>query len=249
MHLHVNAVIDRLLQAREGGTAVPADFVSAHPLSVGEGLAVQAGIAAAMGAVAGWKVSSSSTIEKPSFAPIFERNAYGGAARFARKAFRAAAVECEVAFCIGRDLVRPPYGRDEIEDAIVGLVPVIEVCDSRLADFASAPGEWRLADGGRNGAMLVGTPVADWRSIDTGQLPVTLLFDGDVVGQAAGNRNPDLVASVQRLVEQAGAHCGGVRAGQFVATGSMTGTLPTGAATEVVGRFAGLGELQATFEQ
>jgi 2-keto-4-pentenoate hydratase len=57
-----------------------------------------------------------------------------------------------------------------------------------------------------------------------------------------------LVAVVQLLANQAGTHCGGVRKGHVIATGSMTGTLPIPPGIEAVAKFQTLGEIRATFE-
>ncbi len=246
---HVDAVVVRLLGAHNGGEAVSAAFVGAHPLSRAEGLEAQAQVQEALGPVGAWKVSSSSTKEKPNFAPILSKRIYGESARFAAGTFRSIGIECEIAYRMARDLLDPPYTREQVADAIAGLVPLVEVCDSRLADFKGAPHAWRLADGGRNGAILIGDMVEDWRKIDTHRQPVTLNFGKDIAADKIGNANPDLVAIVQLLANQAGPHCGGVRAGQIIATGSMTGTLPVDPATEVVARFPGLGELRASFEK
>jgi 2-keto-4-pentenoate hydratase len=241
-------VVVRLLGAHNGGEAVSSVFVDAHPLSISDGLEAQAQVQDALGPVGAWKVSSSSSKEKPNFAPILSKQVYGKSARFAAGTFRSIGIECEIAYRMARDLLEPPYTREEVADAIAGLVPLVEICDSRLADFASAPHAWRLADRGRNGAILIGDMVEDWRSIDTRRQPVTLNFGNDVAADKAGNANPDLVAIVQLLANQAGPHCGGVRAGQIIATGSMTGTLPVDPGTDIVARFPGLGELRASFE-
>jgi 2-keto-4-pentenoate hydratase len=157
-------------------------------------------------------------------------------------------IECEIAFRMGRDLIEPPYARDEVADAIEALVPLVEICDTRLADFKDAPHSWRLADCGRNGALLIGAPVEDWRSVETQKQCVTLRFNGKIAAESAGNPKPDLVAVVQLLANQAGTHCGGVRKGHVIATGSMTGTLPVPPGAEAVARFLTLGEIRATFE-
>lgn len=249
MSEHINAAVARMLEARKGGEAIPADFIAAHPLSMSDALEVQQRVQAAFGPVGGWKVAPSSTKDKPNFAPVFAKDVHGGSARFARSAFRKIGIECEIAYRIGRDLTIPPYTRDQVAEAIESLVPLIEICDSRLVDRKGAPEGWRLADGGGNGALLVGPAAKDWRSIDTQRQPVTLTFNGKTVADKLGNPNPDLVAIVQLLVNQAGKHCGGVRAGQVVTTGSMSGNIAAEPGIEVIARFPGLGELRAMLEK
>ena len=249
MSEHIDAAVARILEARQGGAAIPPDFIAAHPLSISDGLDVHERVQAALGPIGGWKVTVASTPEKPTYSPVFAKNVYGSTASFARGAFRKIGIECEIAYRIGRDLTNPPYTRDQVADAIEGLVPLIEICDTRLVDRKGASDGWQIADGGGNGAFLVGAVIKDWRSINTQQQPVTLTFNGKTVADKVGNPKPDLVVAVQLLANQAGNYCGGVRAGQVVTTGSMSGNIATEPGTEVVARFPGLGELRATLEK
>lgn len=257
----IDVAAARLLEARAGGAPVGAAFMAAHPLSIADGLAVQTRVQAAIGPVGAWKASPASTPEHPKFAPVFARDVHGTTARFAPGRFREPGVECEVAFLIGRDLDRGPYDRDAVMAAIAGLVPLIEIAETRLDDPCRLPTPvegcaprrrlssdgWWLADGLGNGAVLVGAPVTDWRAVETQRLPVTLTFDGTTVATATGNPN-DLVGVLQRMVNQAGGHCGGVRAGHVVTFGSLTGNLAAPPGTEAVGRFTGLETLTAVLE-
>lgn len=249
MSAHIEAAVTRMLEARKGGAAIPADFIAAHPLSISDGLEVHARVQAAFGPVGGWKVTIASTREKPTYAPVFSKYVHGPSATFPRGSFRTIGIECEIAYRIGRDLTNPPYTRDQIADAIEGLVPLIEICDSRLADRKGATDGWRHADGGGNGGFVVGELVKDWRAVNTQKQPVTLTFNGKTVADKPGNPNPDLVIAVQVLANQAAGYCGGVRAGQIVTTGSMSGNIATETGTEVVARYPGLGELQVKFEK
>jgi 2-keto-4-pentenoate hydratase len=257
----------RLLEARRRSEAVPLSFMDAHPLSIAEGIAVQARIQEAIGAIGAWKASPTSTVEKPRFGPVFAKDVYGVSARFAADTYREPGIECEVAFRLGRDLTDPPYSREEVADAIDSLVPLIEIAETRLDDasrmpdpvgggsrprppgFRQASDGWWMADALGNGAVLVGPGIKDWRSIDTRRQPATLTFNGKTVAEAVGNANPDLVAVLQRMVNQVGRHCGGVLAGHVVTFGSMTGNLAADPGTEAIGRFPGLGELRVMLEQ
>jgi 2-keto-4-pentenoate hydratase len=245
---HVYAAIERLLEARRGGPAIPPSFVEAHPLTFADAMVVQERVQIAYDAVAAWKVAPASTPEQPNLAPIFKRNVYGASARIPRGRFRKTGIECELAFKLGRDLVTPPYTREQVADAIAGILPLIEICDSRLEDRTVASVAWRLADYMTNGAILTGAVVEDWRSIDTAKQAVKLTFNGEVKADVAGSSGGDLITVVQTLANHPGAHCMGVRAGQIVTTGTMTGCLWTGPGTEIVARYSSLGELKIVLE-
>ena len=77
---------------------------------------------------------------------------------------------------------------------------------------------------------------------------MVLTFNGKTVADKPGNPAPDLVLAIMAIANQAGDYCGGIRAGQIVTTGTMTGNIPTEPGIEVVARFAKLGELRAILE-
>lgn len=250
MSTNIDAVVARLIEARKGGAAVPVDFVAAHPLSDSEARTVREKVQAALGPVAAWKVAPGSTVENPLFAPVFVKDIYPTPARFPRGTFRKIGMECEIAYRLGRDLLKPPYTRDQVVDAIESLLPLIEVCDSRLVDNKVASTAWRLADHNGNGAVVLGTPIKDWKSVDLQKLNVTFTFKGKTVAEKSGVPKPNLVDVVLLLANQAGTHCGGLRAGHVVTTGSICGNLPTLPGTEVVAAYTGgLGDLKVTFDE
>jgi 2-keto-4-pentenoate hydratase len=248
MSTHIEAAVARILEARMGGPAIPVDFVQAHPLSLAEGQEVAAKVQVTWGPVGGWKVTAASTKERPTWSPVFSKDIFGSPAKFARGTFRQIGIECEIAYRMAKDLNRPPYTRDQIVDAIAGILPLVEIVDTRLADRKSASDGWKYAEGGGNGAFLIGHQISDWRHINTQDQPVALNFNGKTVADKPGNPAPDLVLAVMAIANQAGVYCGGIRAGQIVTTGTMTGNIPTEPGTEVVAKFAHLGELRAIFE-
>ena len=77
---------------------------------------------------------------------------------------------------------------------------------------------------------------------------MVLTFNGKTVADKPGNPAPDLVLAIMAIANQAGDYCGGIRAGQIVTTGTMTGNIPTEPGTEVVAKFSKLGELRISFE-
>ena len=249
MSTHIEAAVARLLGARKGGAAVPPDFVAAHPLSSSDARTVREKVQAAFGPVAAWKVAPGSTLENPLYAPVFVKDIHATPVRFPRGTFRKIGMECEIAYRLGRDLLKPPYTRDQVADAIDSLLPLIEICDSRLVDNKVASAAWRFADHNGNGAVVLGTPVKDWKSVNLQQLKVTFTFKGKTVAEKSGVPKANLVDVVHLLANQAGTHCGGLRAGHIVTTGSICGNLPTLPGTEVVASYPGLGDLKVTFDE
>jgi 2-keto-4-pentenoate hydratase len=155
-------------------------------------------------------------------------------------------VEGEVAFVFRRDLPTrgTPYTRDDVA-AAVDACAAIEVVTSRYHDSDRVSNLEKLADSISNGAFVYGPPLADWRKLELGKLKVTLTVNGSpVLEQVGGHPTGDplgvAVAFVNMMPD-------GVRAGQFVTCGSLTGLryLKPGDVCGV--RFDGLGAAEVTF--
>jgi 2-keto-4-pentenoate hydratase len=196
-----------------------------------------------------WKVSPPRQGAEPSAAPIPTARVYASPARLAAADFHMLGVEAEIAFRLGRDL--PPRSdgsaSDDVFDAIDAAHVVIELCDTRLADWAKAPPIWRLADFQSNGALVVGNGLADWRRIEFGAQIAELRVNGALTAEARG-AHPSVDPS--RLLPWIAGHvaqrCGGLRAGDIVTTGTWTGMHFVAAGDVVEARFPGLGEAQLT---
>ncbi len=158
-------------------------------------------------------------------------------------------IEVEVSFRLTRDLPprAQPYTRDEVEaaaEAVMGL----EIVDSRFASYKDAPPLDRTADFMSNGGYVRGAAPAHWRTLDLASIDATLLVDGTVVVEGprphpAGHPILPAVALVNILREG-----GGVRAGQFITTGTYTGVSFVKPGQRVEARLAGFGTITVTFE-
>jgi 2-keto-4-pentenoate hydratase len=156
-------------------------------------------------------------------------------------------VEGEIAFRFRQDLPpRPtPYTREEVA-ASVDACAAIEPVTSRFADPA-APALDKLADCLSNGGFVYGAIIEDWHRLDLAKLQVTLTVNGEtVLDQVGGHPTNDPLGAAVALVELM-RRAGGVKAGQYVTTGSCTGLryLAPGDRCGVV--FEGLGAAQLEF--
>ncbi len=159
-------------------------------------------------------------------------------------------VESEYAFRMGRDLPRrdKPYTRAEIEDAVEALVIGIEVPESRLADGHGLGGLGAVTDHGGVGRYVLGESFRDWRGIDLIGQPVVLTIAGQERGRGTGASvmgHP--VDALTWFANHVAARGNGLKAGQFVSTGSCTGIIPVEAPGQVVADFGPLGRVEATF--
>lgn len=139
-------------------------------------------------------------------------------------------VEAEIAFRLGTDL--------EPEEALVA----IELCETRIADWANAPPLWKLADFQSNATLIVGSGTRFWRDIDFSAQRVELWVNGSIRAQAVGAhpaKDPSTLLPWMR------AHCasrGGLQPGDIVTTGSWVGIVEARPGEDIVARFPGIGE-------
>ena len=162
------------------------------------------------------------------------------------KMFRVIGVEAEIVYRFGRDLVpnKGPYARNDVLDGIVSMHPAIEIVDTRFKTFGALDPLSHRADQGNHGALIVGPALSDWRSLDPVRQPVTLIINGKhVCDTIGGNSAVDPVRLLVWLANVGSRSLGGLRAGQFVTTGSCTGTIFVNSAAQVAIDFQRLGAM------
>jgi 2-keto-4-pentenoate hydratase len=239
-----------LLDARRTNTPIEDLPVDLRPVTLDEAYFVQDRLAIAYGEIGGWKVGAPTAEATPMFAPmpwawIASNNALLGG----RHRFRG--LEAEIAFLIGKDLPsrEKAYSRDEVEAAITSCHPAIEVIESGLADPLQATKLSMVADLQMHGAFVYGAAVADWQRIDFSKERVTLAVDGVVrVERTGSNTSGDLRRLLPWLANEGAARTGGLKAGQWVTTGSWTGVSLAIAGSQVDVDFSTAGGVHLRFE-
>ena len=232
----------RLIAAREGA---PKIFIleDDSPLEIGEAYEIQAMVAQCHGPAGGFKVA-----RKPDqpliMAPIFQRDIQVSPARWSAPDEASIGVELEIGFRILSPLpsLDEPAYTDRLKEC-VALVPAIEIVLSRLAD-ADAAAMYKLADNQINGGLIVGQEVSDWRDMDLTQVNARLTFDGRaVIDGTVPVPGGDAFGNFQALVAHLGDHCGGLKPGHVVITGSLNGLPYVSPGTKVRGSIEGLGDV------
>lgn len=234
-----------IVKARRARTPLPLDPTLA-PASLRAGFAIQAEVAAALGETpAGWKVGF--TPDGAAWAaPIFCGDMRDKEYKLAPG--EAVKVEGELGVRFSRDLpARPgtPYARDEVLDAIGEVFAGIELVASRFQDSANAPFLARIGDSFSNLAYSVGSGVKDFRSLDLARLPCRIAFDGVTQHEATGghsNGDP-LIPLVAWATEQID-YLGGMKAGQFLSTGTLNIPIPADRPTVIGLTLGGVGKAE-----
>jgi len=208
--------------------------------------AVQAEVASALGAsVTGWKVGFGPEGQALA-APIFTTDMIGpGDAYRLGGDGRTVKAEAELALRLGRDLPsRPgrPYTRDEILAATAQVLCGLELVATRFAQDTGVSFEDRLADNFAHGAYAAGDGVGDLAGLDLTQLACTVRRDGAVVfdGPAAHAHGDPLVPAIAWANGQCD-RLGGLRAGQFITTGTLIAPITIDDAATIEAQLTGIG--------
>jgi 2-oxo-3-hexenedioate decarboxylase len=120
-----------------------------------------------------------------------------------------------------------PFGgctRDDVMAAVGAVMPAFELLCSRLPAKFASPREHIVADGMGHGAVVLGAPCGDWRTLNLADLRVTLWAgDAPVVDKQGGNPFGDPLLAVALLANHLARRGQQLAAGTFVLAGSHTG--------------------------
>jgi 2-keto-4-pentenoate hydratase len=236
-----------LLDARRTGvtlTELPAELVPDGPEEISF---VQDRVAAAFGPVGGYKIGAPSLEATPTFAPMPAAWIAPSGSTIATARYRG--IECEIALLVGRDLPprSTPYSRDEVLDAMASCHPAIEILESAFTEpVLSTPG--CQSDIQTHGGFLYGPAFEGWRTLDFSREHVVLSIDGVVRADRTGsNTSGDLLRLPVYLANEGSASTGGLKAGQWITTGSWTGNTLASAGSTVEACFSTAGLVQMFF--
>ncbi len=159
--------------------------------------------------------------------------------------------EVEYQARLGADLAprSAPYTLDEVGEAVASLHPGLELAECRFAhDRAFPPLPAILADGAGSGTILYGPPIEGWRSRDIAGQEATLSCNGAVRrrGTAAAALDHPLVP-LTWLANELSRTGIGLKAGQMISTGTLTGMLAPRPGETYVADFGPFGGVTLAF--
>jgi 2-keto-4-pentenoate hydratase len=239
-----------LLDARRTNNPIDDLPERVRPVTIDEAYFIQGRLALAYGEIGGWKVGAPTADATPLFAPMpaawiaTDHAILGGRHRLR-------GLEAEVAFLIGKDLPSRdnPYSRDEVVAAIRSCHPAIEVIESGLTDPLKASRLSMIADLQMHGAFVYGDAVNAWQRIDFLREHVVLTVDGMVrVDRTGSNTSGDLMRLLPWLANEGSIRTGGLKAGQWMTTGSWTGVEFGLIGSRADVKFSTAGEVHLRFE-
>lgn len=142
-----------------------------------------------------------------------------------------------------------PYTQEEVTDAVASLHPGLELAECRFVhDPAFPPLPAILADGAGSGTIVYGPAIADWRTRDIAGQEVTLSSNGRLrrKGSAAAALDHPMVP-LTWLANELSRTGVGMKAGQMISTGTLTGMLAPRPGERYVADFGPLGSVHITF--
>lgn len=215
-------------------------------------------LASRLGRVAGHKVGCTTpvmqaflNISNPCVGGVFERTVFDSPARIRHADFVRVGVECEMVVRLGRDLPveRAPYDRASVAQAVVAIMPGMELVDDRYVDYKSMDTPTLIADDFFDCGCVLGALVSDWRTLDLATLTGVTSINGVEVGRGRGGDvmgHPfEALAWLANNLAQRGQM---LHAGQFVFTGSVVETKWVNRGDHVVMDIERLGRVEAVFE-
>ena len=250
-----------LLEARRTTTPIADLPVKLRPVSLLEAYYLQDVMLEELGTVAGWKVGAPSPDATPVFGPMVDFGIASTGSLISVNMRRMRGVEAEIAFLLGDDLPlrSEPYVRDEVVAAIASAHPAIELLETAFIDPDAVDRLSMIGDLQQHGGFVYGPAYRGssgkedastaWRSFDFSVENVSVSVDGAVrTDKGANTAGPDLVKLVEWLANHGGSRTGGLKAGQWITTGSWMGKTLATAGSVVHVRFTQFGDVTATFE-
>ena len=255
--MNIDMAAETLLQNWWAETRIDGLPAACRPGSREEGYAIAARIAERSGhPVAGWKIAATSgagqrhiNVEGPLIGRILSHRLMRPGSRVTLGDNIMRVAEAEFAFGFSADL--PPGGRDySMEEAMAAISSLhlsIEVPDSRYSDFTKVGAAQLIADTACASWLVLGPAVtAQWRGLDLSAHAVTGFRNGEKAAEGSGKAvlgDPRL--ALTWFVNEAARCCGGVKAGEFVTTGTCIVPLAITTGDHVLIDYGSLGSIDA----
>ena len=172
-------------------------------------------------------------------------------AHFRADEFFMRVMEAEFAFRFAKDLPASNKlaSREQIVGALEGVLPSLEIVDSRYTTWTDMNAAALIADNAAHGAWVRGALVSDWRDIDLAAQTVELHVNGKMVetgsGAAVLGHPLNALGWLVRRLHQRGT---GLRAGEYVTTGVTTDIFLAAAGDHVLANFGALGTAEVSFD-
>ena len=255
----IGVAVQLLVDARSNHERIEMLPSECRPDSIEEAYVVQDRlIDRLVASVNGWKVGASNAkaqqnlqTSEPFAGRMLKETTQESPATLTKGSLFAPGVEVELAFQLSKDLpAGDPYSREQIIDAVDRLYPAVEVVDSRYTSGLKAGIPQIIADNGAHGALILGSAVEHWESVDRLNSAVTLEVNGKNLssGISSNATGGDPLDSVIWLANDRARRGNGLKAGDLISTGSCCNELGwPKPGDQVRAEFSGIGSVEVQF--
>jgi 2-keto-4-pentenoate hydratase len=210
------------------------------------------------GSVIGYKIACTNvtaqrqlSVDGPFYGQLLSAFTVANPGRLKASEFFMRVIEAEFAFQMARDLppVSKPRGREEVAAAVEGVIPGIEIVDSRFDDWTTIGALSLTADNACNAAWVRGALLKDWQSIDLAAQAVRLSVNGQVLREGTGAnvlRHP--LNALTWLANMLSSRGFWLRAGEFITTGVTTVVYMAERGDEILAEFGPVGKVTLGFD-
>lgn len=206
-----------------------------------------------LGGFAGYKIACTSEIpqrqlgiHEPYYGRLFNATVFESPAEVDASQFFMRVVEAEFGFLMAQDLPGGGYTQQDMAAAVAGVVPAIEVVDSRYDDWEKVGAHSLIVDNAVHGAWLRGPLSKEFG--DLAEHEVRLMVNGERVtqgkGAAALGHPLNALAWIANALPRYGLM---LQKGDWVTTGVVTGLYYAKAGDRLVADFGSLGEVALRF--
>jgi 2-keto-4-pentenoate hydratase len=234
-----------------------------RPKTTGEAYACQADVVQRWvdhygGSVIGYKIACTNTVAQqqlnvdgPFSGNLISAFCFDSPARVAADPFFMRVVEAEFGFRMAQDLppVTRPREREEVAAAVEGVIPGIEIVDSRFDSWTTIGALSLIADNACNAAWVKSALLKNWRGIDLATQAVKVMVNGKVVREGSGSAvlgHPlNALLWLSNSLNSGGV---GLRAGQYITTGVTTEVYMAERGDRITADFGAVGQAEVVFE-
>jgi 2-keto-4-pentenoate hydratase len=208
--------------------------------------------------VAGWKIAATNTemrralrSDSPIYGRVYAPNVRPSPFTVEHFQLCSPIPEVEYQACLGADLPprRKPYVVEEVTEAVTSLHPGIEIAECRFThDDKFPPLPAILADGAGSGTIVYGSAIDDWREQDIAGQKAVLYCNGERrrSGTAAAALDHPM-SPLTWLANELSRTGIGLKAGQMISTGTLTGMLRPVRGETYLADFGPFGEVTVRF--
>jgi len=252
----VQAAAQLLWNTWQAGDTIEQLPQECQPQSPADGHAIQAALQEVTGrGILGWKLAATNEtaqtylgVDGPMAGRLFEGTLAepSGTVSLAKNHMKA--VEVEMAFRMEKTLPAQsaPYSQADVLAHVGGLIPAIEIPDSRYTEFTKVGKSQLVADDACACCFILGDEApSSWREADLAAHEVRLMINGELAGEGTGaNVLGDPRQALAWLANDLASRGHTLRAGEVIMTGTVVKPAAIQPGDHVVGDLGAFGSLE-----